>query len=271
MAWIEFHPTEIIRLEKFYHLRVAMSWSVGECLGHLGLFWGQTLEVREDGDVTGWTGPYVSGLLSFGAQVSEKFLENLKQYRWIDPPNKDGRELIHDWLDYTGPYLRGRYAKEQRDKLVAIWALYGRTYGNQVESNRKPSGNQQTSKRTLPNQTEPNQNPKSLLVQEGLRLATLLRDLMLVNDPAAKVPKDLTEWAEEADRIIRLDSRKPEEIEQVITWCQNDTFWKFNILSVGKLRKQFPQLLGKMKTQGAKNASTQRGSAGYQPGKYDDN
>jgi hypothetical protein len=45
--------------------------------------------------------------------------------------------------------------------------------------------------------------------------------------------------------IIR-DGRDPIELEQVICWCQEDDFWKNNILSTGKLRKQYDQLVLKM-------------------------
>ncbi len=42
--------------------------------------------------------------------------------------------------------------------------------------------------------------------------------------------------------MIRLDSRKPDRIEKVIRWSQQDSFWQSNILSVAKLRKQFDVL-----------------------------
>ena len=42
--------------------------------------------------------------------------------------------------------------------------------------------------------------------------------------------------------MLRHDKRKPEIIEKVILWCQGDDFWQNNILSTGKLRKQFDRL-----------------------------
>ena len=47
--------------------------------------------------------------------------------------------------------------------------------------------------------------------------------------------------------MIRLDNRDPVEIEKVILWCQEDTFWQNNILSTKKLRFQFDQLVFKSK------------------------
>ena len=42
--------------------------------------------------------------------------------------------------------------------------------------------------------------------------------------------------------MLRIDKRKTERIEQVINWCQQDEFWKNNILSSEKLRIQFDKL-----------------------------
>ena len=58
--------------------------------------------------------------------------------------------------------------------------------------------------------------------------------------------------------MIRLDKRKPERIEAVIYWCQQDPFWQSNILSTEKLREKFDQLELRMK-----------GSNGQQKPKYD--
>jgi hypothetical protein len=43
----------------------------------------------------------------------------------------------------------------------------------------------------------------------------------------------------------RLDERSPEQIRGIIEWSQKDEFWKQNIRSVSKLRKQFDNLLVK--------------------------
>jgi hypothetical protein len=53
-------------------------------------------------------------------------------------------------------------------------------------------------------------------------------------------------WAVHVSRMIRLDKRDPDRIEEVIKWCQQDDFWQNNILSTEKLRQQFDQLELKM-------------------------
>jgi hypothetical protein len=84
---------------------------------------------------------------------------------------------------------------------------------------------------------------------ESFRLSERLKREISLRDPhskAAALP-DLTRWAQDIDKIIRIDGRKPEEVEAVIAWCQKDGFWGPNIQSGRKLRAQFDVLYGHMK------------------------
>ena len=78
------------------------------------------------------------------------------------------------------------------------------------------------------------------------RLSELLYSLILKNNATHKKPC-LNKWAKNIDLMIRIDKRKPDEIESMIKWCQKDAFWHKNILSTGKLREKFDQLYLKMK------------------------
>ena len=42
---------------------------------------------------------------------------------------------------------------------------------------------------------------------------------------------------------MRIDGASRKEIETIIDWCQQDSFWHQNILSPGKLRKQWDRLV----------------------------
>ncbi len=64
---------------------------------------------------------------------------------------------------------------------------------------------------------------------------------------------DFQKWAKQIDLTIRVDGRKPEEIEKLIEWCQGDDFWKNNIISTGKLRKQYDSLWLKAGLNGKQN------------------
>lgn len=73
-------------------------------------------------------------------------------------------------------------------------------------------------------------------------LANKLYGLILENNPNVKKP-NLDKWAKDIDLMIRVDRRNVEDIIRVIEWCQRDSFWKSNILSTGKLREKFDQLI----------------------------
>ena len=86
---------------------------------------------------------------------------------------------------------------------------------------------------------------------EPLRLAELLRDLHQKEDPRYHpTPMYIKKWAEDIEKINRIDKRSYEEIERVIRWVKTSgNFWFSNIMSGITLRKQFSRLfLGMMQT-----------------------
>lgn len=56
-----------------------------------------------------------------------------------------------------------------------------------------------------------------------------------------KKPK-LDSWANDLRLLHERDGRSLEDIQAVFIWANGDDFWRTNILSAGKLRKQFPTL-----------------------------
>jgi hypothetical protein len=78
-------------------------------------------------------------------------------------------------------------------------------------------------------------------------LAKLLFEKIKINKPDFKRP-NLDKWAQSIDRMIRLDSRKPDEIKKIIEWVQTespingDFSWRYVILSTSKLRHHFDRL-----------------------------
>lgn len=79
---------------------------------------------------------------------------------------------------------------------------------------------------------------------EGRRSAQVLSDKIFENHPTRTAPTEavLMEWSREADRIYKIDSHGWEEILSLLEWSQVDPFWKTNILSMSKFRKQWNQL-----------------------------
>lgn len=90
---------------------------------------------------------------------------------------------------------------------------------------------------------------------DARRLAVLLADLIETN--GATRPTVTDEWVACIDRMMRLDRRTPEQIENAIRWAQADEFWRANILSPRKLREQYERLrLHAMRQRKATQAST---------------
>lgn len=56
-----------------------------------------------------------------------------------------------------------------------------------------------------------------------------------------KIP-DKKKWAQEIDRMIRIDKRDPKKIRAMIDWIHRDSFWSTTILSTKKLREQYDQI-----------------------------
>jgi hypothetical protein len=69
---------------------------------------------------------------------------------------------------------------------------------------------------------------------------TLLADLIEAN--GSRRPHITQQWRDEARRMIDLDKVPLADVLGAIRWSQNDPFWRSNILSMPKLRKQYDAL-----------------------------
>ena len=81
---------------------------------------------------------------------------------------------------------------------------------------------------------------------EDKKLAELLYSLITEKNPAWHLKPKWDTWADDVRKIRELDKRTPRQIEAVIKWAQQDSFWSGNILSPAKLRKQFNTLVVQM-------------------------
>jgi hypothetical protein len=73
-----------------------------------------------------------------------------------------------------------------------------------------------------------------------ISLCNLLADLIESN--GIKRPTVTDNWHLDMERLNRLDGYSFEQIERTIRWVQQDSFWRSNVLSPAKLRKQFGAL-----------------------------
>lgn len=73
-----------------------------------------------------------------------------------------------------------------------------------------------------------------------LELCNLLADLMV--DNGNKRPTITKAWMTDARLLLDKDERDLEEAKHLIRWCQGDSFWRSNIMSMSKFRQQYDKL-----------------------------
>lgn len=84
-------------------------------------------------------------------------------------------------------------------------------------------------------------SPKKQVSIDAQELTQDLWKRIQANNEYAREP-NLEKWAEEMDKILRIDKRDRKALEFLIKWSQQDSFWSTNILSPIKLRKHFEKL-----------------------------
>lgn len=72
------------------------------------------------------------------------------------------------------------------------------------------------------------------------KACTLLADLVEAN--GSKRPSINKRWRDAARLLIDKDGRTLDQVLTAIRWCQNDEFWRGNVMSMPKLRDKYDQL-----------------------------
>lgn len=120
--WLKSH-TGTKRHRKLVNLSKDLRLKKVYVLGHLHALWHETLEQCEDGDLSGCCNETIADFAEFDGDAA-KFVSLLQQHGFLDKGL-----LVHDWIDYAGAFLIGRYKNNDTRKLAAIWKKHGRSYG----------------------------------------------------------------------------------------------------------------------------------------------
>jgi hypothetical protein len=111
---------------------------------------------------------------------------------------------------------------------------------------------------------------KELAIPERPEVEELCRHLAdRIEKNGSKRPTITKTWRDAARRLLDRDGRTIEQVTRAIDWCQDDEFWRSNILSMPKLREKYDQLrLAAQRTNGANgnrpSTTDQRVAAGLQ-------
>ena len=180
-----------------------------------------------------------------GKSAIREAMKELEEHRLLrrEPTkNADGKWNGYDYTLYEKPFADIRLTDNpttdnydtlsNKDKVIKNT----RSASNNIEQASKPAAVGDKRKRAV--KSTQNLNIES----EPYKLSSYLLQKIRANDPNFKQP-NLQKWAVTIDKLIRLDKREPEIIRSVIDFATKDNFWKSNILSANKLRKQFTTLM----------------------------
>ena len=163
----------------------------------------------------------------------------------------DGEYVMHD-------YLAHQRSRAQVEELKAKRAEAGRKGGRARAANQASgeasaqasataNGKHSGSKIQPPTTTDTDNSGTTFLRtsdeprrDDVERVCEHLADAIEAN--GSKRPHISEKWRTEARRLIDLDGRTPDQIVRAIDWCQADTFWRGNVMSMPKLREKYDQL-----------------------------
>lgn len=94
--------------------------------------------------------------------------------------------------------------------------------------------------KSKPNTQHPTTTSSSPARPDVDELCALLASLMQEN--GARKPSIGQAWHDAGRLLLDRDGVSLGEAKQVLEWCQHDSFWKSNILSMPKFREKFDQL-----------------------------
>ena len=258
------HDTNASRDEKILAMRVDYGWE-----GY-GLFWAIIEAMAE---ATNYKLRFHNGEpdnidvagLALNFRVSrkklEKFVENcIKKYNlFVFSKNKK--------YFYSKTLKKRLSLRNEKTNKLRLAGKKGaeKRWNNDSHPNGHPNGNKRKGNERKGNiflRQDSKESPDSD-IEIAYKASCYLIDKILANNPRARVPdKDPTntlmkKWTDEMEKLHRLGPvgvKESEhkgyswkEIKKIINWCQDDNFWKANILSTTKLREKIITLENKMK------------------------
>lgn len=152
----------------------------------------------------------------------------------------------------------GMIVKKSDRKKTAITICNYSIYHDNEKENRPQADHGQTTNRlsadTIKNvknvKNVKKYSPKQVYDETSVyyQLANYFLRNIRKNNPEHKTP-NLQTWSDDIRKMMELDNRTEEQVKYLMDWVQNDEFEMSNVLSPGKLRKRFDQLILKVKNQ----------------------
>lgn len=209
------------------------------------LLYGEISALCNDRGYCWATNDYFCELYKVEARTIQRWLLQLVKAEFIYIDNNKGRRKIFI-SKKLAVSLEGINDEDVPDEEVA-------------EAPEKP-----TAKKTkIRSKLAPKKKPAVKFTDDDLRLAELLLSKIIYNFPTFENKKvNISDWAEDIRKLREIDKASPDQISFMIHWVHGGEirtegkpprilpphdFWSQNILSAGKLRKQwFENLVPKL-------------------------
>ena len=190
----------------------------------------------------------------------------------LKPDRKKSPKTIWRWLETleSAGFLTIKSTTKFSVISIVNWHLYQdkSSDDDQQVTNKRPTDDQQmTNKRPTDDQqvtTNNNVNNINNNKQEKIKRLSRQREayaedsspyrlavylLSKINSWTDKLKEpDLQSWADDCRKLLEIDKRDKQLIRDVIDWVTENSFWRTNILSPSKLRKQFDRLVIEMES-----------------------
>jgi hypothetical protein len=164
-------------------------------------------------------------------------------WRWLEVLESNGFVVIKSNNKYSVVSIAKWMDYQQSDDQD------GQQIGQQVVNNLSTNGQQVVTNKKVKNVNNPKKEKEEVIkeyTENTVELTNHLIDLMQMNNPNVKIPAILDKWNDEMEKLERIDKYDYMQIRSIIDWCQQDSFWKGNILSVPKLREKIGTLVMQM-------------------------
>ena len=178
-------------------------------------------------------------------------------YKWIKEFNDEISKFFTHWREHNEQHFSDvengwKPNGNRSETFYTSQSPKNRDYKNPMETTRKPFGNISKESKEGNNISRPNAKRPDVS-DDDIRLSELLFSKLTFIHPTIKRP-DMIKWAVHIKRMREVDKRSIEAITNMISiiFDKNQyfdgTFWRSNIMSTEKLRKQYDTIAIQIKS-----------------------
>lgn len=172
-------------------------------------------------------------------------------------------EMLHKCCKYAYRQNDGMQTDKMADSIPPNSHIGNRQNGVNVSDKMAVPITREYTETTTENTQR--QNSRKRVYDESsvhYQLANRLYQKILIDDPSFKQP-NMNTWADSIRLMMEQDARTVEQIEYLIDWSQDNSFWKSNILSTKKLREKATTLIRQIKADKAKEVKAKQSVPNY--------